>query len=392
MWPPLPGAGSGSEGSGAFPGVRVASFITSGAARVAYVDRATDPVFHMVVDPLVVAIQNLDTSLPGNVARFRARGTGPRLSEIAAHGVLRTAVDGFDLQMQVNVAGGDLVVLNPYLARYEPIAVTTGRGDARSAIAIRNDQLTGEVNLLLSGLELESTAGGGVFEAVDPANLPIRTALALLKDREGNISLDIPLQVDTAAPAYDFIDSFQRDFVRTVTTAGQAAANLPGKTIDGAIRLLERTVSLLPGIDATRYGPIGFSAGVDSPGAQALVYLDQLGARMNRHPSLALALCGRAVGADDGKVGARSAGIEALFTVASAGIYPTFTPGREGLVALAQSRSDAVRRYLRAIHRIPAQRLAPCTPRYDDSQGASPRVDLVVETPAGRNRLLGLLP
>lgn len=392
MWPPLPGAGSGAANSAGAPGVRVASFVTRGAARVAYMDRATDPVFHMVVDPLVVAIQNLDTSLPGNVARFRARGTGSRFSEIAARGGLRTAVHGLDLQIQVDVTGGDLEILNPYVARREPVAVTAGRGDARGAIAIRNDQLTGEVNLLLSGLELQSTVGGKVFEAVDPANLPIRTALALLKDRGGNISLEIPLRVDTAAPAYDFIDSFERDLVRTVTTAGQAAANLPGKTIDGAIRLLERTVSLLPGVDATRYGPIGFSPGADAPGAQALVYLDQLGARMNRHESLSLALCGRAASADEGAVGVPSAGIEALFTEASTGIYATFAPGREGLLALAAVRADVVRRYLRGVHKIPESRLSSCDPEYDESPASSPRVDLVVKTPAGRGGIFGLLP
>lgn len=392
MWPPLPGAGGGGSPDGSRGGLRVTSFATRGAARVAYIDRATEPVFHLTVDPLVIALQSLDTTLPGNVARFRALGTGPRYSELAVRGELRTAVEGFDLTLGVDVKGAYVPEVNPYVVRHEPISASAGRGDVHGDIHTRNRVLGGEVDVLLSGLELRTTLGGEIFQSIDPANFPIRTALALLKDREGNIKLKIPLRMDTSKPKYDFVDDFQKAFVETVTTTGQAAANIPGKTLDGALQLLERTISLLPGVDATRYGPVSFDPGAEALTARPLVYLDQLGRRMRRHDALVLALCGRAVATEGASAAAPPGGIDGLFAQARAGEFPTLAPGRKGLLALAEARSRRVRAYLRGEHGIPTSRLAACDPRVDDTADAKPRVDLVVKTPAKSGGFLGILP
>jgi hypothetical protein len=301
-------------------------------------------------------------------------------------------VGGFDLGLKVDGDGADLSVLNPYLARLEAFAVTAGRGDVHSDVTIESDELSGQVNVLLSGLEMESTAGGKVFERIDPASVPIRTALALLRDRQGNISLTIPLQARTEDPKYDFIDSFQKDFTRTVTTAGKVAANLPGKTLDGAVRLLERTVSLLPGVSAERYSPIEFAPGRDDFTARPLAYLDQIGKRMAKYESLELALCGRSVSLDGETASGSSSGIDSLFAEASEGVYGSYAPGQDGLLALAEARADIVRRYLHEIHGVADRQLVSCDAAIDTAPGAKGRVDLTVKSPARRKGLFGLFP
>ena len=406
MWPPLPGGGNGhgdekGDGKGGARagskadskgGIRLASFSTRGPGRIAFIDRATEPAIHLVLDPVVVAMQNLDTTLPGNVSRFRARGTGSRFSGLTLHGELRKRVGGFDLGLKADVNGADLPVLNPYIARHEPFAVTVGRGDAHNDIEIENDELSGQVDVLLSGLQVRSTAGGKAFERIDPVSFPIRTALALLRDRQGDISLTIPLHARTEDSKYDFVDSFQEDFVRTVTTAGSVAANLTGKTLDGALQLLERTVSLLPGVSAERYAPIEFAPGRDDFTARPLAYLDQIGKRMAKHESLELALCGRSVSLDSETASGPSSGIDSLFAEASKGVYRIYAPGRDGLLALAQARADAVRRYLHEVHRVADRRLVACDAEIDTAPDAKARVDLQVESPAAGKGLFGLFP
>jgi hypothetical protein len=307
-------------------------------------------------------------------------------------GELRKRVGGYDLGLKVNVKGADLPVLNPYVAKHEAVALTAGRGDAHNDIAIENGQLNGQVDVLLSGLQAKSTAGGKAFERIDPASFPLRTALALLKDRHGNISLTIPLQAGIEDPRYDFIDSFQRDFTRTVTTAGKVAANLPGKTLDGAVRLLERTVSLLPGVSAERYSPIDFAPGRDGFTARPLAYLDQIGKRMGKHESLELALCGQSVSLDSETASGPSSGIDSLFSEASKGAYRIYAPGQDGLLALAEARADIVRRYLHEIHGVADRQLVACDAEIDTAPGAKGRVDLTVKSPARRKGLFGLFP
>lgn len=396
MWPPLPGGGDGKggekgdRGTASKGGIRLARFSTRGPGRIAYIDRATEPAFHLVLDPVVVAIDNLDTTLPGNVLRFRVRGAGPSYAGLRLRGDLRKRVEGFDVDLNVTVSGGDLPVLNPYVARREAIAITVGRGDAHGNIKIENDEMSGQMDVLLSGLGVRRTTGRGASNRIDPAGFPMRTALALLRDRQGNISLTIPLRARTEDPEFDHVDGFQENFVSALTTAGQVAANLTGKTLDGALNLLERTVSLLPGINAERYSPVEFADGADGLTARPLIYLDQLGKRMRRHESLELALCGRSVHRDNENTPVKSPGIDSLFAEASKGVYRIYAPGQEGLLALAEGRVDVVRRYLREVHGVADRQLVSCDAKIDTAPDAKPRVELRVESPAERRGLFGI--
>lgn len=403
MWPPLPGAGhkggrqGGNKGdeqgagrTGSSGGIRVSSFITRGLARIAYIDRATKPAIHLVLDPVVIAVENLDTHLPGNVSHFRARGSGFKFGGVTLDGELRTRVGGMDLGLKLDLKGVDLPELNPYVARREALAVTAGRGDAHNDIKIENKVLSGKVDVLLSGLQAKTTLGGETFTRIDPLNFPIRTAVALLKDRQGNIFLIVPMRERTDEPSFDFVDEFQKDFLRTLSAAGKVAANLPGKTLDRALELLEGTVSLLPGVSAKRYAPVEFTLGADGFSAEPLVYLDQIGARMREREALALALCGRSVPEDQMTVSGPSSSIDTLFAEASKGVYGKYEPGRDGLLALAEARADLVRRYLRNVYQISEGRLSSCDALIDDGAGATPRVELQVKTPAGRSGLFDL--
>ena len=98
MWPPLPG-GNGQEDSkgdgraSSNVGISVESFTTRGPGRIAYIDRATEPAIHLILDPVVVAIENIDTRLPGNLSRFRARGANSRFGGLSLQGELRKRVE-----------------------------------------------------------------------------------------------------------------------------------------------------------------------------------------------------------------------------------------------------------------------------------------------------------
>jgi hypothetical protein len=402
MWPPLPGMGNGhgddkGDGKGASTvdskgGIHLERFSTRGPGRIAYIDRATEPVFHLVLDPVVVAIDNLDTTLPGNLSRFRVRGTGPSYAGLQLRGELRKRVEGFDVDLNVTVSGGDLPLLNPYVARHEAITVTMGRGDVHGNITIANDEMSGQVDVLLSGLGVRRTTGRRASKRIDPANFPMRAALALLRDRQGNISLTIPLQAHTGDSEFDYVDGFQEDFANALTTAGQVAANLTEKTLDAALNLLERTVSLLPGINAESYSPVEFAHGADGLTARPFIFLDQLGERLAKHQSLELALCGRSVSLDSETAGGQSSGIDSLFAAASKGVYPVYAPGRGGLLALSEARADVVRRYLHQVHGVADRQLVSCDGKIDTAPDAKPRVELRVESPARRRGLFGIFP
>jgi hypothetical protein len=402
MLPPLPGGGAGAGDD--FPGratrgIRVGRFSTRGPGRVVYIDRATEPVFRLPLDPLVAAIENLDTTLPGNRSRFRVRATGRQLAGLSLQGDVITGVRGFDLELEARVTGADLPGLNPYITEYGLIPVTRGWGDADTELTIEAGQLTGQVDLLMSGLELKSAGDVELKGAVDdsvvggdtPDNAKLRASLALLKDRQGNIRLSIPLQAQTEDPDYDFIGTLKQGLVGTVLGAGKVAGTVSGFALDGVLKLLETTVSVLPGVDTTRYPPIEFDPGEEDIGAIRLVYLNQLADRMLEYDSLVLALCGRSVSADAESAVAKTSTIDTLFTQASEGVYRLYDPQPESMLALAGARAEKVGRYLRDLRRVPKVQAPPCDAAFDATPGAKPRVELDVKS-RPRRGLFGVLP
>jgi len=395
MWPPLPGGGPGggdtsAEKNSSSSVIRMQSLSTHGPGRVALIDQVTDPAAHLLLDPFVFAMQGLDTRLPGNVAHFRARGTGPKFVGMRLDGELIRRIGGFNLALRLDFKGIYLPELDPYISRVENFTVTAGRADASNDFKIDNDELTGKVEMLLSGLELETFTGGKVFSKIDPLNFPVRTALRLLKDRQGNISLTIPIRAQTEAPNFEFFDVFRRSFVTTVNAAGTMAASLPGKTLDRSVQLLEGTISLLPGIDTARYPAVEFDYGADGLSAEGFIYLDQLGERLGASNTLVLALCGWSVSKDEVSAIENPTSIDKLLAAAGQGVYPEFPPGRAGLLALAEARAGMVRDYLLSIQKIPKGRILSCDARIDEDAGAKPRVEIQVKTPAEHRGMFGI--
>lgn len=394
MWPPLPGSGARTAGDTARDaggGVRIGRFTTSGPGRVVYIDRGTDPVSQLRFDPIVAAIENLDTTLPGNRSRFRLRGTTHRFGGLALKGELTKGVDGFDLTLSVDATGIYLPELNPHIARHEPIAATSGWGDARGAISLENGQLEGRIEVLLSGLRLRALSGTTKQPSITPKNLTLSAALALLRDRHGNIHFVIPLKAQTKDPGYDFVDHFQHTAVGAITGAARATASISVRTIESALELLGATVSILPGVDTTRYPPIPFAAGSDGFTARNLEYVNQLGDRMLRSDALVIALCGRAVPADAESIPAKATTIDKLFARAGEGVYPLYGTDDKAMRALGAARVEIVQRYLRELRGVQGAQLAPCSAELDAAPEDIPRVDLVVKS-RPRRGLFGLFP
>lgn len=394
MWPPLPG-GDRSRGdrSEHAAELHIERFSTRGPGRVVYIDRRTQPIFQLALDPVVVAMENLDTRLPGSKARFRVRGIGSRLSDIGVSGALTRRVDAFDLALEVDARGVFLPDFNPYVTRREPVVVSDGWADVSGNIGVENHRLDGKVNLLLSGLEVRFKDDVSLFSRIDAEDFPVRTALALLKDAKGDIRIDVPLQAQTARKEFDFIDTFQNAFAGTVTAAGKIAGDLPEKTFDRALSLLEDTASLLPGVDAERYPPIVFAPGSAAISAEPRVYLGQLAERMQSHSALELALCGRAA-PEDTKALAKSkkrSSIEELFEEASKGTFHAYAADQSGLLSLAGARAGAVRRHLRDLHGVSNQRLAECESEVGTTSDGNPSVGLRVKTPARARGLFDFL-
>ena len=85
----------------------------------------------------------------------------------------------------------DLLPASPYAGRFLGYRLSRGKLDLHISYTVSTNQLKAQ-NLL----DLEHFTLGEKVDSPDATHLPVRLAVALLKDRNGKIELDVPSRVN----------------------------------------------------------------------------------------------------------------------------------------------------------------------------------------------------
>ncbi len=348
-----PGAGGGVGEAGA-PAVRIGRLETSGDTRLEFVDREPDPPFRVLLDPLSLTVEDLDTRPDGEAGRFTVSGRVGEFSRLEFNGRTQPRKAGLDLGFDGRLTGVDLGLLTPYLSRLQGVAVKTGRADVRFSGSLAAGDIEAETEFLLSKLTLEPGAKAGAGDGKS-GGMPLSTALMLLKDDQDNVRLKVPVSGKLTDPRFDLSDA-----------VGQAVA----KAATGAVMLAFQPVGLLVtaagvvgGLSGVGFEPVRFQPADAELGADSITRLDALAQALASKPALKLRVCGRAT-PDDAKA------------LAAAG-KPA---DGDAMAALARERGAKVRGYLESRYPMEVGRLPECPPVVDAEEAGGPRADLVLDT------------
>lgn len=103
-----------------------------------------------------------------------------------------------DLAVNIEISQVDMKDVSPYFSEYFALPITRGIFNMTSDINVTNKQLNNTNNLLAKSFKL-----GKKQENKEAYNLPIKMAVAMLKDRNGDIPLDIKVSGDLSDPKYN---------------------------------------------------------------------------------------------------------------------------------------------------------------------------------------------
>lgn len=127
-------------------------------------------------------------------------------------------------------------------------------------------------------VEIDNLHFGEKVEGEGKINLPVKLGVALLKDKDGLITLDVPIEGDLGNP----------DFV-VASAISAAATDLIGEVAKSPFRLLAR---LGGGSDEQDLELIDFEAGTAVLASNAVANLDTLANALDQRPSLTLGIEG----------------------------------------------------------------------------------------------------
>lgn len=246
-----------------------------------FADFSLKPSFATAIAQLSGQIGTLDSSRP-QPTPVDIKGKVDRYAPVSIKGQLNP----FDPLTQLDIATSfkrvELTTLTPYSGKFAGYRINKGRLNLDVHYQINKGQLQAQNRMVLEDLQL-----GEQVDSKDAVDLPVRLAVALLKDSEGNIDIDLPLSGDLNNPDFKVGPIVWQTLRNLVVRAVQA----PFKLLGGLVGANEQA----PDLDRVSFAPASDS--VNSEAAQAL---KQLVEALNQRPALRLEVQGIAAAASDG--------------------------------------------------------------------------------------------
>ena len=168
--------------------------IKDGSANFA--DFSLQPNFATALQQLNGTIGTLDNQT-NNVAKVDIKGNVDKYAPVTIKGSLMP----FDPLKQLDIATSfkhvELTTLTPYSGKFAGYRIQKGRLNLDLHYKITAGKLNATNQLLLEELQL-----GERVDSPDAVDLPVRLAIALLKDSKGQIALNLPVQGDLNNPEF----------------------------------------------------------------------------------------------------------------------------------------------------------------------------------------------
>lgn len=190
---PAAPAAAAAPPPGAPPDIRLGRIVLRGG-RVNYSDLFVRPNYNVMLTGVAGGVTELTPERPGEVElRARIHETAP--VEIAGR-VNPLAGDLF-VDLKVNARDINLAPMSPYSIKYAGYGITQGRLSVKLAYRIENRKLSAENNIYLDQLTF-----GERVDSPTATSLPVLLAVALLKDKNGVIDVNVPIGGSLDSPEF----------------------------------------------------------------------------------------------------------------------------------------------------------------------------------------------
>jgi len=238
----------------------------------------------------------------------------------------------------------DLSSTSPYAGKFAGYKIEKGKLSLNLKYKVSGDDFSGE-----NGIVIEQLTLGERVESPDATELPVGLAVALLKDSNGNIELDVPVEGDLNDPHFDY---------------GKVVSDAMSKIITNIVSSPFAALGSLVGGSADELSYIEFEFGSATLRPEQIEKLDKLAKALQERPGLRLEITGRADKEDDRSV---------LTEIENKAV----DDGR--LRLLAQERSKQIKTHLVETGGIPSERISLTREQIiESSEGDYVRINLTL--------------
>jgi uncharacterized protein involved in outer membrane biogenesis len=198
---PPPAGGNRSPASASAPVRVLIGTLTMEDGFVRFVDRTTNPDFAEELSAVTLTAEGLGTRAARR-AKVALRATFASGTPLSVRGEVAGFTGPYFLNLTVDITDYPVPRLNPYLDHLLGWVAKNGTLTATMQYQLAGDDLQAENDVTLRGLDLERAGAGGAVQ--QRVGLPLDTLVGVLKDRKGDIHVNVPVRGSLSAPEFHY--------------------------------------------------------------------------------------------------------------------------------------------------------------------------------------------
>ena len=369
---------------------RIGRVEISEGSEIPITDAPLSPAFTKDLSIVQARVTELDSSRPQQPASVRLLLSDKENARLSLDGTMIPFAEKMSLDWIGKIEALGLPSLSPYVIQNTGHRFSSGELEADVPVKIVRNELDGKIDLILynpkiqrATAEIDSEKQQGKIRL----NMTLDSALRLLRDKQNDVKLDIPISGNINDPQFSIADAINQVLAKTLQTAAVSALKYMlgpyGIGISVVQLAYEQAIKI-------RLNPIRFAPGSAELDEVANDYLQRVAAVMKKYPAAQVSVCGVATESDREAVSKNTSTTASRRPTATSGdnvdndkilsqkepASPKITDAT--LVKLAKSRSEGIEDQLVKIHGIAGNRIIDCTPEIDSSAAAEPRANLEI--------------
>ncbi len=276
---PAPNTNSDEEGLGFI--FRVGQFALENG-EVVYADNTLEPPFSTRLHALDGSLTGLSNITPQQ-ARIDVSGLIADAGELDVEGTIATLDTDETTNLHLVMTGLSLPVLSSYFGRYLGYRVDSGKLALDLNYEINGPMLKARNEVLLERLQL-----GAAVQSDQATDAPVKLGLALLRDGDGRIGINLPIEGNLANPDFRLGQVMMNTFVNVVVKAAISPFSMLGSIVD------------IAGLSESELGNVEFNPGSNTMADGEEKKLDVIAKALTERPQLLLNIRGAVVPEMDG--------------------------------------------------------------------------------------------
>jgi uncharacterized protein involved in outer membrane biogenesis len=252
--------------------------LTLQGGRIGFADHFVRPNYSATLTDLAGRVTGL-SSRGGTVAQLELRGSLANHSPLQIAGSVNPLAAAAFADVKATFRDIDLPPFTPYSGKYAGYTIARGGLTMEVSYKLQNRRLAAQNRFLVDQFEF-----GEKVESKAATKLPVRLAVSLLRDKDGLIDLDLPIEGSLDDPKFRIGKVIWKVLGNLIAKAATAPFALLGKLLGGS---------------GPELSSVDFTDGRDVPDEAAKKRLDALAKALENRPALKLEATGRFSGDKD---------------------------------------------------------------------------------------------